>query len=468
MNHIIQQITLELVKKITEKAINGGIYDIDMLSSIVLDDCKTAAREILKAIIAELNSQIREDKVGRKEQGLILKEKERPRQLLTELGTIDFTRDYYHDKTSGRYIYPLDEVLSVKPYERVSRQVCAKLVQSATEVSYEKSSRNVTGGEVSRQTVRQQILRAACLEKEPAEEKRAVKELHIYADEDHVHLQRPNKEKGKLNQILPLVTVAEGIEKESISRNRTIRPMRFVDENFDVKRLWRSVSGYIAKAYDPCAIERIYVHGDGGRWIGLGLEEYAQKVEVMDGYHFESYLRKLSGQFPGQSVSSRIRAAITTGERNKAEDILKGLWESSEEKKGREKVAEFRKYLLGHWEAIRQRESGDIPGSCTEGQVSHVIAERFSRNPQGWGKACLGKLSKLRVYVINGGEITGEAFAGQGREQDREMTYMDRLIKEHLRGAIDWSIFEKERPIFDVASGTQICINGIGRCTIPS
>ena len=431
----------------------------------MLDDCKTAAREILQAIIAEMNQRIREDKTGRKEQGLVLKEKERPRQLLTELGTLTFTRDYYQEKTSGRYIYPVDGVLRLAAYERVSKQVCAKLVQEATEVSYAKSSRIVTEGEISRQTVRRQILRSASLEKEPGEEKRQVKELHIYADEDHVHLQKPKKEKGKRNQILPLITVTEGIEQESGSRNRTIRPMRFVDEDFDTKRLWGTVSAYIAKTYDLDVLEKIYVHGDGGNWIRGGLEEYAQKVEVMDGYHLGKYLRHLSRQFPRQSVGSRITAAILSDDRKKAGTILKGLWISREEKKSRECVERFATYLFGHWEAIRQRKCGDLPGSCTEGQVSHVIAERFSRDPQGWGKAGLGKLSKLRVYVINGGTITRDAFVEQEHGGEKEQTDIEKMIGEYLRGAIDWSIFEKEEPLFDGASGTQIGIKGMGRCT---
>ena len=135
---------------------------------------------------------------------------------------------------------------------------------------------------------------------------------------------------------------------------------------------------------------------------------------------------------------------------------------SSEEKKRRENVSGFATYLFEHWEAIRQRKCGGLPGSCTEGQVSHVIAERFSRDPQGWGKAGLGKLSKLRVYVINGGTITGEAFAEED-DVGKEETYMEQMMREHLREALDWSIFEKEDPIFDGASGTQIYIKGIGQ-----
>ena len=75
----------------------------------------------------------------------------------------------------------------------------AKLVSLATEVSYENSAQIVTDGEVSRQSVRNSILRLGGIEKRPEEgaAKRKVRELHVFADEDHVHMQKECKEKGK-------------------------------------------------------------------------------------------------------------------------------------------------------------------------------------------------------------------------------------------------------------------------------
>ena len=86
MNNIIQQISEKLTKKILEKAYSGGICDIDLLSSSILEDCKSAARDILEEIVSDLNIKIREDKPSRKARGLILKEKNRERSLFTEIG----------------------------------------------------------------------------------------------------------------------------------------------------------------------------------------------------------------------------------------------------------------------------------------------------------------------------------------------------------------------------------------------
>lgn len=97
MENIIQQIALELVEKNTKKAFETKLSDIDALVSEVLVECKTAACSILEEIVRELNQQIREDKAGRKLFRLSLKEKERKREFLTELGVLKLMRDYDRD-----------------------------------------------------------------------------------------------------------------------------------------------------------------------------------------------------------------------------------------------------------------------------------------------------------------------------------------------------------------------------------
>ena len=240
MENIIQQIVEKLIHKILERAYSGGISDIDALSSDVLGDCREAAIGIVEAITAGLNQQIRDDKERRKAEGLVLKERERERSLLTELGRLNIPRDYYYDKEKDRYVYLLDHMIGLRGYKRVSDGVSAKLVSIATEVSYENSAQIVTGGEVSRQSVRNSILRLGGIEKRPEEgaAKRKVRELHVFADEDHVHMQKECKEKGKKIRAVPLVTVTEGVEKESKGRNRTKEAMHFVDEKFNTKELW--------------------------------------------------------------------------------------------------------------------------------------------------------------------------------------------------------------------------------------
>ena len=465
MNNIIQQISEKLTKKILEKAYSGGICDIDLLSSSVLEDCKSAARDILEAIVSDLNIKIREDKPSRKARGLILKEKNRERSLFTEIGRLNLPRDYYYDKKEEKYEYLLDKVIGLQGYERISAGVRAKLVSMATEVSYAKSAETVTGGQLSRQCVRECILKLGAIEKrpQPYEPKRKVKELHLFADEDHVHMQREGRAKGKKSRMVPLVTVTEGVEEESKGRNRTINAMHFVDENFDTKALWKSVEGYIGASYDIESIEKIYIHADGGKWITNGLESFSNVTRVMDGFHLEKRLKEVSRKFPGSNLRQRIKAAMEKGDRKKLDMLMQEMYARSQDKKQIEFTTKLGGYLTENFEEIRNRLKSDTVGSCTEGQVSHILSNRFSRNPMGWSEEGLGKLSKQRVYIKNKGKIEASDFKKKEKSGgDSYREYADRIIEEACRGAKDFSIFEKQGPIFDGASGTQMAIRHMG------
>ena len=465
MNNIIQQISEKLTKKILEKAYSGGICDIDLLSSSILEDCKSAARDILEEIVSDLNIKIREDKPSRKARGLILKEKNRERSLFTEIGRLNLPRDYYYDKKEEKYEYLLDKVIGLQGYERISAGVRAKLVSMATEVSYAKSAETVTGGQLSRQCVRECILKLGAIEKrpQPYEPKRKVKELHLFADEDHVHMQREGRAKGKKSRMVPLVTVTEGVEEESKGRNRTINAMHFVDENFDTKALWKSVEGYIGASYDIESIEKIYIHADGGKWIASGLASFSNVTRVMDGFHLEKRLKEVSRKFPGSNLRQRIKAAIERGDRKKLDMLMQEMYARSQDKKQIEFTTKLGGYLTENFEEIRNRLKSDTVGSCTEGQVSHILSTRFSRNPMGWSEEGLGKLSKQRVYIKNKGKIEASDFKKKEKSGgDSYREYADRIIEEACRGAKDFSIFEKQGPIFDGASGTQMAIRHMG------
>ena len=457
MELIIQQIAQVFIKTITEKAFSEKIHDIDSLADELEDDCKAAAVQILEAVVEGLNRQIRDDKIMRKEQGLLLKEKERPREIYTKVGTIDVSRDYYFDKNRRKYVSVIDHIIGVRPYERIGDTVSAEMVNSAADVSYAKSARQVTHGRISRQSVRNHILKVSLPQEEIPEEKKVVKELHIHADEDHVHMQKPNKERGKKNQIVPLITVTEGTRKISERRNETLEAKRFVDKHIKADTLWETVEGYIESNYDTEKLEKIYVHGDGGPWIKNGLDSYRQTVHVMDGYHFGKRLRALSRAFPTRNVTVVLRRAVRENDKRKADMFLQSLMVEASEKE-RNKVSEFGTYLMGNWTEIYNLETLDIPGSCTEGQVSHVLSERFSRNPLGWSKEGLGKLSCIRVSNINGRKIEAEDFKTTG-EEDRYAAYIENMFK----GAFDWSIFDGEPPVFDRTSGTQILVDAFGK-----
>lgn len=461
MEHIIQQLALDLGKNILKKAVKKENIDLDMLCNEIAEECRSTARHMLEAIIDSWNEEIRQNKSERKEAGLVIQQRNRVRNQVTSLGLLEWSRDYYFDKKNVRYVYPLDMLLNVQKYDRISRSVSAELINQATMVSYARSSDIVTGGTVSRQSVRNKLLKLNVPEAEISEGKKAVRELHVYADEDHAHLQKERKEQGKKGQYIPLVTVTEGTEASGSRRNKTINPVRFVDEGFSGKNLWKTVEGFIGMAYDPDKIEKIWVHGDGGPWIKNGLDNFRQCIHVMDGYHLKKEIRKISKAYPKRNVSIVIENALKNNDRSRADRFLQDIMTSEEDDDRLDAVKKFGTYLLGHWEENRRRITEDIPGSCTEGQVSHVLSERFSRDPLGWSKAALGKLTGARVSLINGRAIRGSDF--DCREVSQTYAeYSDLLIRKQCEGAIDWSIFDGEPDVYDAAAGTRYVINSLG------
>lgn len=462
MEEIIARLLAEMAKKICETTFSSEWSGIGELTERLKDECHTAEKAILEECLRCINQTFRENKAARKEMGLVLQERNRHREIVTGLGLIDVSRDCYFDKQNDSYVYPLDELLQIEKYERVDSGMKARLVWEACVESYQKSAEHVTEGTVSRQTVRNAIIRCGAeIEQQTDEKKRSVRELHIHADEDHVHLQKPQKRKGKSNQTVPLVTVTEGSRAVSARRNETIRPMHFVDEDFDSARLWKSVEGYLMEAYDMKEVEKIYLHADGGAWIRKGLCDYPNVIPVMDGYHAEKEIRRIDSLFPRRNVGQRLRSILRQNDTEKARVLIDSLASGLENTSSQEKLAAFACYLKNNWDALVRRYQGDLPGSCTEGLVSHVLSERFSRNPMGWSREVLGKLSKVRVFRINGGDR--KEILSTAPRNTRFAKHYEEYLSGALAEKLDWSIFEKPLPVFDTGSGTQCLIRMIGQ-----
>lgn len=463
MEQIIHHVEEFLEKVFTVHAYN--ITDLDATASELKKDSDELSRKILQTIIEEMNQSLREDKATRKEMGLVMKEKDRKRCILTELGEIHFNRDYYYNKNSDRYEAPIDQMLSIEARARIGAEICSKLVTKATEESYARSAKDVTGGLVSRQSVKNAIMKAPELEKQPEDEDpKQVRTLDVYADEDHVHLQKPEKEKGKRNKLVPLVTVTEGTKKISNTRNATINPVHFVDENMNSKNLWSSVEGYIGKTYDLDTLEEIRLHSDGGPWIKTGLENFINVVRVLDLWHLYDRIRTVDNTFPCRQAGNGILKALKDNDRDRAETILAGLISQCAERKEFKTLRDFQTYIFSNWDAAINSLREGMTGSCTEGQVSHVLSERFSRNPMGWSVKGVGKLSKLRVFCKNGGEIKAEHFKSSYEENENLKDYASRIMEEQI-GKYDlrWLSDMRETYVFDTTSGTQQEIKHLGR-----
>lgn len=107
-----------------------------------------------------------------------------------------------------------------------------------------------------------------------------------------------------------------------------MRQMHFVDEGFNTKRLWESVAGYITSSYDLQALETVYLHAGGGKWIKAGLEHFRKRAPRISMVQAErrSYFTKLYSLATWHSTKNWNRCQSKTPQQL---DAFRPPWEES-------------------------------------------------------------------------------------------------------------------------------------------
>lgn len=347
------------------------------------------------------------------------------KNILTPLGNITFFHTRFIHKETQETAYLLDRILGWKPHRRISDGVKANLLEVAAQNSYEKAGESACLGKdrVSRETVMRQVRSMTVPAKNTNSKKREVRTVYVEADEDHIALQYKNK-KGDIKryqghadngQIVKLVYVHEGYT--DMGRNRNKKELKNVvyfgglyrgKEN---EMLWKEVKEYIEKQYKTEGMETIYFQSDGGGWMKKGIETLGAEF-VLDEFHIWKYLRKMACLASGnrreekEETEKKLREWIEKGKKKKLEEWTAQSCEELTEKEGK-KLMESWKYIKNNWKGVRrrvQKEEG-VLGSSTEAHISHVLSERMSTRPMGWCRQGADKLSQIRIYWKNGGDM---------------------------------------------------------------
>lgn len=187
-----------------------------------------------------------------------------------------------------------------------------------------------------------------------------------------------------------MVYVHEGIESEAphSKRHKLINPHYFcgVNTGKENTKFWNEIYEYIENHYDIDSIKAIYVNSDGGAWIKSGIKQIANAIHILDEFHLEKYLTKLTSHMLDSKWDAKYELRKTIRKETKKEfdklvDTLEEYPQASIEN-----METARKYILDNWTAARlrlQRKEG-VVGSSTEGHVSHVLSERMSTRAMGW------------------------------------------------------------------------------------
>ncbi len=384
----------------------------------VKDEVLRFACSYISDAFEEMDEQIRNSALRSKDWTIVRRDR---KPMLTSIGEISYNKTLYVHKKSGERSYLLDRILGLEENVRMTEDAEAEMLKETVQTSYRKGGDHASIlGSVSKGTVKNH-LHVLQFPKEEATEKRSVQHLYIDADEDRVPLQFFKKkgdirrdENGRKNNTVQvkLVYVYEGLEPESpgSDRYRLIRPHYFsgVYEGKDNEKLWTEVSEYIESHYDTEGIEKIYLNADGGSWIKGSKRKIGGITEVLDEYHINKYLTKMTSHLYDSADEGKlvlrdsIRNDTKAGFRKEVQRIREYAKEED-----LNRIAEGEKYITGNWMAakIRMQKRKGVVGSSTEGHISHVLAERMSSRPLGWCKTGADRMGRLRAYYWNGGDM---------------------------------------------------------------
>ena len=338
--------------------------------------------------------------------------------LLTSLGSVTYHKTLFKNKFTGEHEYLLDRIMEIEKHARMTEDAEAKLLEEAVQTSYHKGgeSASISSDVVSKETVMNKIHTLNFPRVEPQMEKKVVKYLYIDADEDHVSLQYINKKgdikKPRTNTIMPkLIYVYEGITNEN-GRNKLINKKHFggvYEGGKEIEQLWKEVEEYIEAAYDTEELIKIYINGDGAAWIKSGQRILTKAKFVLDRFHMHKYIIGATSHLLDsvEDARSEIYRAVYKKKKYKAEEVFEKIITITESESKRKTVEAAKEYILGNWAGIMQwvKDKNEEVQCSAEGHISHVFADRMSSRPLGWSRIGADKMSRLRIYEKNGGNM---------------------------------------------------------------
>lgn len=388
----------------------------------ITEELHKVGRLLIQETLEEMDQMLR--KSGKRKQDWVI-EQHPTKQLVTSLGTVEYRKTFFTNKHTGETECLLDRILGLEKHERIAEDAHARMLEEAVQTSYRRGGEEscITQDKVTKQAVMKKIHELEFPKGWTApEKKRIVDYLYIEADEDHIALQYRNK-KGDLKHtgrgiknngaITKLIYVHEGIEPEAPKsrRHRLIRPHYFsrTAEGCSNADLWDEVYRYIDENYDLEKIKKIYLNSDGGGWIKAGMRRIGGVVHVLDRFHLEKHLTKLTSYMKDSADEARaeLYKAICAGTKAQFAQLTWKLKDYLPETANRERFEESGNYILDNWTAakLRLRKTEGKVGSSTEGHVSHELASRMSTQALGWSLLGADKMAQLRAYHLNGGDM---------------------------------------------------------------
>ena len=331
------------------------------------------------------------------------------RTIITIFGTITFYRTLYINKLTGEYYFYVDDVLGLEAYKNYDPIIRAILVQDSVVTNPNQTSRycplNILNlkchlnESIPKQTI-YKFKQDTKIRKINYEEIKTNNTLYVMVDEKWIHKQdkhNPNKKKWIMSKCFVTFT---GIKRKG-KRSRLTGKHIFITSS---DKPWKEFMDEIYMIYNYEEINTINLLSDAGSWILSGSSElklYSNNKVIINTCEFH-VKQKINRSTTDKDL--RITIANIIYEKEDKEEFIKEmdkLIESKTTDSRKEKITEYKNYILRHWKGIINMKNS-LCKSSMEAHIEHCIASSFSSVPKKKKKNNIETYLKLQEIVLNG------------------------------------------------------------------
>lgn len=456
-NFIINQ-TISALKDKLEKILNN--FSIDTSKNRYVNmfiEFQNLMNEISSLFFSQLFEKL--DKVfensSKRKENYNINKSNIKRTIVTIFGSITFYRTLYINKTTGEYYFYVDDVLGLEAYKNYDPIVRAILVQDSVATNPNHTSvysplnflnlKNQLTNSIPKQTI-YKFKQETKIRKINYEEIETNKTLYVMVDEKWIHEQdknNPNKKKWIMSKCFVTFT---GIKRKG-KRSRLIGRHVFITTS---DKPWKEFMDEIYMIYNFEEINTINLLSDAGSWILSGASElklYSNNKVTINTCEFH-VKQKINRSTTDKEL--RLTIANIIYEKEDKEEFIKEmdkLIESKTTDARKQKVTEYKNYILNHWQGIINMKNS-LCKSSMEAHIEHCIASSFSSVPKAYSKNNIETYLKLQEMVLNGISIFNYYLDTYNSDDD----YIFNSEKE-----VNYSMFEQSTSnVPALYSGTSI------------
>ena len=331
------------------------------------------------------------------------------RTIITIFGNITFYRTLYLNKLTGEYYFYVDDALGLEAYKNYVPIIRAILVQDSVVTNPNHTSRhcplnilnlkNRLNESIPKQTI-YKFKQDTKIRKINYEEIKTNKSLYVMVDEKWIHKQdkfNPNKKKWIMSKCFVTFT---GIKRKG-KRSRLTGRHIFITSS---DKPWKEFMDEIHMIYNFEEINNINLLSDAGFWILSGsyeLKLYSNNKVVINTCEFH-VKQKINRSTTDKDL--RITIANIIYEKEDKEEFIKEmdkLIESKTTDARKEKITEYKNYILRHWNGIINMKNS-LCKSSMEAHIEHCIASSLSSVPKAYSENNIETYLKLQEIILNG------------------------------------------------------------------